>query len=174
MHTQPWYTVFMGFHLPNPTFQAEVAAPTCPYQTPTQQKQPRGPIFRSVSGLRFYSPEMGRWLKRDPYAEEGGASLYGFCLNSALYLVDPDGRSIFRPGDLPGDFPIWKVPKIPNPWRRNPRPTPTPPEPYFLGLLGIQEVGNVPTIRLPQTVVSRAAGKESWFRTTCPDGCPTS
>lgn len=29
-------------------------------------------------GYRYYNPEMGRWLNRDPIEEEGGLNLYGF------------------------------------------------------------------------------------------------
>ena len=35
---------------------------------------------------RFYRPDHGRWLNRDPIEERGGANLYGFCANTpALY-----------------------------------------------------------------------------------------
>ena len=32
-------------------------------------------------GYRYYSPEMGRWISRDPIGEDGGANLYGFVKN---------------------------------------------------------------------------------------------
>ncbi len=35
---------------------------------------------------RHYNPEAGRWINRDPIAEEGGLNLYGFAGNS--YLPD--------------------------------------------------------------------------------------
>ena len=31
---------------------------------------------------RYYSPELGRWTKRDPIEEDGGWNLYGFVLNA--------------------------------------------------------------------------------------------
>ena len=37
---------------------------------------------------RYYSPELGRWTKRDPIEEEGGANIYFFCHNSALHNID--------------------------------------------------------------------------------------
>jgi RHS repeat-associated protein len=37
---------------------------------------------------RFYSPDHGRWLNRDPIEEEGGENLYAFCLNSPQYHMD--------------------------------------------------------------------------------------
>ena len=43
-------------------------------------------------GYRFYSPEMGRWLNRDPIAERGGNNLYGFVENDPLNLLDILGR----------------------------------------------------------------------------------
>ncbi len=62
------------------------------------KKPLRGPIFIWVlstkytdeeSGLlyyghRFYSPETGRWLSRDPITERGGMNVYEFCGNDAF------------------------------------------------------------------------------------------
>lgn len=42
-------------------------------------------------GYRFYSPELGRWLNRDPLGEEGGQNLYAFVRNSPTLFVDPFG-----------------------------------------------------------------------------------
>jgi RHS repeat-associated protein len=39
-------------------------------------------------GYRFYAPELGRWINRDPIEEVGGMSLYGFVKNNGLNLVD--------------------------------------------------------------------------------------
>ncbi|MDI6810038.1 MAG: RHS repeat-associated core domain-containing protein, partial [Candidatus Eisenbacteria bacterium] len=39
-------------------------------------------------GYRFYSPELGRWLNRDPIGELGGINLYMFVRNSAINYVD--------------------------------------------------------------------------------------
>ena len=39
-------------------------------------------------GFRYYSPEMGRWLNRDPIAEKGGLNLYGMCRNDAVNKWD--------------------------------------------------------------------------------------
>jgi hypothetical protein len=46
-------------------------------------------------GLRFYSPEVGRWLSRDPIGEIGGWHLYAFCFNDALNGVDPLGQAVW-------------------------------------------------------------------------------
>ena len=43
-------------------------------------------------GARMYDPELGRWFGMDPMAEERYAqSSYGYCGNSPVILVDPDG-----------------------------------------------------------------------------------
>ncbi len=43
-------------------------------------------------GERFYSPELGRWLNRDPIEEEGGDNLYGFTENDPVNKIDKLGR----------------------------------------------------------------------------------
>ena len=37
---------------------------------------------------RYYDPQTGRWLSRDPIGEEGGINLYGFLGNNSLNNVD--------------------------------------------------------------------------------------
>ncbi len=32
---------------------------------------------------RYYNPDLGRWLSRDPIEEEGGLNLYAFCFNNS-------------------------------------------------------------------------------------------
>ncbi|NLT71024.1 MAG: RHS repeat-associated core domain-containing protein, partial [Verrucomicrobiaceae bacterium] len=39
-------------------------------------------------GFRYYQPESGRWLGRDPVEEEGGVNLYGFVGNEPIGRVD--------------------------------------------------------------------------------------
>ncbi|MBL9176975.1 MAG: hypothetical protein JNM65_02865 [Verrucomicrobiaceae bacterium] len=39
-------------------------------------------------GFRFYEPEIGRWLSRDPIFEEGGFNLYSIALNDTINNVD--------------------------------------------------------------------------------------
>jgi RHS repeat-associated protein len=39
-------------------------------------------------GHRYYSPELGRWLSRDPIVEEGGVNLYAFVANDPNDNVD--------------------------------------------------------------------------------------
>ncbi|WP_339132888.1 MAG: RHS repeat-associated core domain-containing protein [Candidatus Electrothrix sp. GW3-4] len=44
-------------------------------------------------GYRYYSPELGRWLSRDPIGEEGGLNLYGFVGNNGVNSIDPLGQN---------------------------------------------------------------------------------
>ena len=39
-------------------------------------------------GLRYYNPELGRWVNRDPIGERGGRNLYSFVLNDPCSLWD--------------------------------------------------------------------------------------
>jgi RHS repeat-associated protein len=39
-------------------------------------------------GYRYYAPEMGRWLSRDPIEEMGGANVYGFVENRITNVID--------------------------------------------------------------------------------------
>ena len=45
-------------------------------------------------GYRFYRPDHGRWLNRDPIEEEGGENLYAFCENDAISKYDTLGRNV--------------------------------------------------------------------------------
>ena len=53
-------------------------------------------------GYRFYRPDHGRWLNRDPIEEEGGENLYAFCLNNAIINYDKDGCAYFAIRGLDG------------------------------------------------------------------------
>jgi RHS repeat-associated protein len=43
------------------------------------------------SGLRFYSPEISRWLSRDPIGEMGGLNVYRFVANRPVFDTDSLG-----------------------------------------------------------------------------------
>nr|WP_246459235.1 RHS repeat-associated core domain-containing protein [Puniceicoccus vermicola] len=45
-------------------------------------------------GFRYYVPETGRWLSRDPIGERGGLNLYGFVWNNGLKWWDYLGLAI--------------------------------------------------------------------------------
>jgi len=42
-------------------------------------------------GFRYYSPELGRWINRDPLGELGGMNLYAFVGNNPVIYSDPLG-----------------------------------------------------------------------------------
>jgi RHS repeat-associated protein len=44
-------------------------------------------------GYRFYSPQLQRWINRDPIHERGGINLYGYVGNEPMGWMDPDGAS---------------------------------------------------------------------------------
>lgn len=47
----------------------------------------------SYYGHRYYSSAMGRFINRDPIAEQGGLNLYGFCGNDGINGIDILGNS---------------------------------------------------------------------------------
>jgi RHS repeat-associated protein len=57
-------------------------------------------------GLRYYSPELGRWVNRDPIGERGGITLYRFVDNSPISEWDRLGLltlSILPSGPYPSN-----------------------------------------------------------------------
>jgi hypothetical protein len=48
-------------------------------------------------GHRYYDPNIGRFINRDPIAEAGGINLYGFVLNDAINQWDYLGNAAYRP-----------------------------------------------------------------------------
>jgi RHS repeat-associated protein len=42
-------------------------------------------------GYRYYSPELGRWINRDPIGERGGFNVYAFASNATLLAIDANG-----------------------------------------------------------------------------------
>lgn len=50
-------------------------------------------------GYRFYNPETGRWLNRDPIGEDGGVSLYGYVENDPVNKMDILGLSTYVTGN---------------------------------------------------------------------------
>ena len=43
-------------------------------------------------GYRYYSPELMRWITRDPIGEEGGVNLYAMCGNNSISTFDMLGQ----------------------------------------------------------------------------------
>jgi hypothetical protein len=46
----------------------------------------------------FYNPQTGRWLSRDPVAEQGGKNLFGFTGNDPIDTYDINGMFAAAPG----------------------------------------------------------------------------
>ena len=62
-------------------------------------------------GERYYHPGTGRWLGRDPIAEEGGLNLFGFVGNSPANDVDPTGTDdmyLLRSAKMPPRASCWR------------------------------------------------------------------
>ena len=57
---------------------------------PTSTKTASGVIYTGLYyyGYRYYDPETGRWLNRDPIEERGGVNLYGFVGNDPVGRID--------------------------------------------------------------------------------------
>lgn len=58
-----------------------------------------GHYFHAPSGLnltlyRAYNPTLGRWLSRDPIAENGGLNLYQYTFSNPVNFVDPLGLDV--------------------------------------------------------------------------------
>ncbi len=51
-------------------------------------------------GYRFYSPELMRWITRDPIGEEGGVNLYAMCGNNLVNSYDRLGLARMLTGNL--------------------------------------------------------------------------
>lgn len=62
-----------------------------PYQWSSKEfHQPSGLVYYLY---RFYSPELGRWINRDPIEEYGGVLLYGYCSNDSNNRIDKYGEN---------------------------------------------------------------------------------
>jgi RHS repeat-associated protein len=57
-------------------------------------------------GYRFYSPELGRWVNRDPIGEVGGVHVYCFVFNNCACSFDINGLSSPYWGMPPGRYGI--------------------------------------------------------------------
>ncbi len=51
-------------------------------------------------GYRYYAPELGRWITRDPIGEQGGINLYAFVENAPVSHLDYRGLQIKKFSDI--------------------------------------------------------------------------
>jgi RHS repeat-associated protein len=49
-------------------------------------------------GYRYYPPQTGRWINRDPIEEKGGINLYGFLYNNGIKDIDKLGNGAVLTG----------------------------------------------------------------------------
>ena len=97
-----------------------------PYCFGTKERDYEGKSGLIYFGGRYYSPEIGRWTRRDPAGTVDGLNLYAYCSASPANLTDPWGLYviIFYPG-------MWDRDPAPSvqrgPRRKPPRPKPPVP-----------------------------------------------
>ncbi|PLX40040.1 MAG: hypothetical protein C0608_10075 [Deltaproteobacteria bacterium] len=76
----------------NTAYAAGPSAATNPYRFSTKYLDTETNLY--YYGYRYYSPELGRWINRDPIEEEGGLNLYGFVGNDPINAYDLLGQMI--------------------------------------------------------------------------------
>lgn len=74
-------------------------------------------------GYRYYSPDMGRWISRDPLEEQGGLNLYGFVNNDPVNKWDLWGMKNYKLGDDDPKIPETQLDDGSGEWRRHPLPS---------------------------------------------------
>ena len=62
-----------------------------------------------ISGYRYYSAQLGRWLTKDPIEEKGGLNLYAFVLNNPITLWDVLGRWVHPDGIISAEDAVSNV-----------------------------------------------------------------
>ncbi len=70
-----------------------VAAASNPYRFSTKYLDSEFNLY--YYGFRYYDPETGRWLNRDPIQENGGINLYSFVFNKPINFTDPFGLALY-------------------------------------------------------------------------------
>ena len=72
------------------TIQSEgVAALANPFRFSTKYTDDETGLL--YYGFRYYQPQTGRWINRDPSEEENGINLYGMVANDPINTIDPFG-----------------------------------------------------------------------------------
>ncbi len=57
-----------------------------------------------LMGKRYYAPNLGRFLSRDPAGFASGPNVYAFCLDDPIDLMDPSGE---LPGWMVNSYNWW-------------------------------------------------------------------
>lgn len=80
--------------VPGPKPPPKGSPPAGSHPQPDPENQPKSPGLRGLSGCvtyyayRYYDPQLGRWLSRDPIGENGGVNLYEFVGNNSIKNSD--------------------------------------------------------------------------------------
>jgi len=78
---------------PNPTATRHGYVGALGYESVvTQPEEPSFPYLHL--GARWYDPEIGRFLQRDPIGIDGGLNTYTYAENQPVLGIDPDGTSV--------------------------------------------------------------------------------
>jgi RHS repeat-associated protein len=86
------YTQAQATRLPSPRLRG-VATTT--HHTFTSEATQYTALY--YYGYRFYDPELGRWVNRDPVGERGGINLYVAMVNATINMSDAMGQSASGP-----------------------------------------------------------------------------
>ncbi|MBF0548730.1 MAG: RHS repeat-associated core domain-containing protein, partial [Candidatus Riflebacteria bacterium] len=78
-----------------------------------QHIQFTGRRYSTATGLffnrnRYYSPQVGRFVSRDPIGFNGGNNLWGYANNNPICFSDPSGKGIFEALQI-AYLEIWKT-----------------------------------------------------------------
>jgi RHS repeat-associated protein len=92
-------------HAPERSFSSRAGVSICVSGAPNLLFQPRQlakttenqrfPRVVSYYGYRYYTPQTGRWINRDPIEEKGGLNLYGFVGNDGVDYFDLLGNTSY-------------------------------------------------------------------------------
>ena len=88
------YSAFGKVEVLNPDFTAKAGnLPVQSYTYTGREWEPEAGLY--FNRARFYCPELGRFISRDPIGEKGGINLYGYVGNDALDSTDPKGTDTY-------------------------------------------------------------------------------
>jgi len=126
-------------------------------------------------GARWYDPETGRFLQRDPIGISGGMNVYGYALNNPASATDPDGlrsprpgpsgggRGAWRPYEPPGFKPPFVAPDSPGyDWESRPKYTDNPSRDMYNSLAGM-----LCFIYIPPDAPKPKLPDQAWYCSGC-------
>ena len=70
------------------------------------------PVTLQHLGQRWYQPDVGRFVQRDPIGSGGGVNVYEYVSSDPAELVDPEGLEAIGIGPNPLDIPIRNWPNL--------------------------------------------------------------